>query len=429
MNNQRITRWVAIVGAIAVVAGGLWLGRRTLTVKAADSTTKAAAAARHSSPPRKVEVVKPARRTMSRSLNVPATIEAFETADLYARVSGYVGEVRVDIGDAVKEGDCLATIDVPEMADELRQAEAAHRAKEAGLAQMRSLIQTARAELGRFEAEKALKKITFDRKQELRKGNAIPQQELDQATGELEVAEAQVRFGHARVASAESDAKSAEAEVVMALAAIARLRTLMEYATLKSPFDGVVSRRLVDRGALVQPVTSSVTKPLFTVQRIDQFRIFIEVPEADIPHVRAGTVAKVKPYGMPDLSFEGTVARTASSLNPGTRTMRTEIDLANKEGALMHGMYAQVVLELDRHENALTVPATALLTEANQTFVFTVGDGRAQRLNIRTGLDDGIHVEVTEGLDDNALVILAGKGLISDGSPVEPVLRSKPNGS
>jgi RND family efflux transporter MFP subunit len=202
----------------------------------------------------------------------------------------------------------------------------------------------------------------------------------------------------------------------------------MEYATIRAPFDGVVSRRLVDRGAFVQSATASRTAPLFTVQRVDQFRIFIEVPETDVPHVRAGTIANVKPYGMPGLSFDGTVTRISSSLNPGTRTMRTEIDLSNKDGALMHGMYAQVVLELDRRENVLTVPATALLTEGNKTFVFTARDGRAARTAIQTGLDDGIQVEVREGLDDSALVILAGKGLMSEGSPIDPILKNRPPG-
>ncbi len=423
--NTRATRLIAIVGVLGVAIGGLWISRKAGRVTATDSTASAGATSvpAGSPAPKKVEVVRPERMTMSRSLDVPATIEAFETAELYAKASGYVGDVRVDIGDTVKFGDVLAVLEVPEMADELRGAEAVHRAKEAVLTQVRSRIQTAQAELRRFDAEMALKQITFDRKQELREGNAIPEQELDQARGELDVAAAQVEFGKTKVAGAEADAVAAAAEVAMAAASLARLRTLMEYATIRAPFDGVVSRRLVDRGALVQSATTSSTTPMFTVQRVDLFRIFIEVPEIDVPHVRAGTVAKVKPYGMPGLSFDGTVTRIASSLNPGTRTMRTEIDLLNEDGALMHGMYAQVVLELDRRDGVLTVPATALLTEGDRTFLFTVRDGRAALTGIQTGLDDGIRVEIKEGLDDQALVILAGKGLVSDGSAVEPVLK------
>jgi RND family efflux transporter MFP subunit len=425
MNIPNRIKWIAIAAAIAVAAGGLWLSGRTAGVKAEHRSTAANATsnAANALAPRKVEVIKPERMTMYRSLDVPATIEAFETADLYARASGYIREVRVDIGDKVRAGDVLAVIDVPEMADELRQAEAVLGAKEATLAQARSMVQTVRAEIDRYDAELSLKKITFDRKKELRAASAIPEQELDQARGEHQVAEAQTKLGNAKAAGAEADVKVAEANVATARAAVARLRTLMDYAMIKAPFDGVVSRRLVDRGELVQATTSNRSTPMFTVERTDLLRIFIDVPETDVPYIQAGVAARVTPYGMKGLSFEGKVARIASSLNPNTRTMRTEIDLPNQEGRLMHGMYAQVELKLDEQPDALTVPATALLTEGPQAYVFTVKDDRAVRTNIRTGLDDGIRVEVKQGLDDDALVVLAGKGLVADGSPVRPVLK------
>lgn len=417
-------RRIALFGVATVLAGGFWLGQRT--TKAGEDTTAGTAdeARPERALARKVEVVKPERGVMARSLDVPATIEAYEQADLYANTSGYVSEVRADIGDQVKQGDVLAIIDVPEMLDEIRHAEAVHQAKEAGLTQMRSRVETARAELQRYEADRVLKQLTHDRKVQLRTGNAIPEQELDQAKGELHVARAQVEVGKARVAGAEADVLAAEAEVAMAAAAAARLRTLMEYATIRAPFEGVVSRRLVDRGVLVQPANSDARSAMFTVQRIDLLRIFIEVPETDVPYIRIGSGAAVKPYGMPGMAFNGMVTRTASSLNPGTRTMRAEIDLANPDGVLLHGMYAQVVLELDRRENVVTIPATALLTEGEQVFVFTVQDDRATRTEIQTGLDDGIQVEVQHGLDDDALVILAGKGLVSDGTTVRPVLKN-----
>jgi len=411
MTMHRNKRLFAISAAIVIVAGGLWFGRKAPSAGTVE--------------PRSVEVIKPQRAAMFRSLNVPATIEAYETADLYTRASGYIREVRVDIGDTVKAGDILAVIDVPEMADELRQAEAVLGAKEAQLAQAHSMVQTVHAELDRYGAELSLKRITFDRKKELRTANAIPDQELDQAKGEFEVADAQVKLGNAKAVGAEADVKVAEAEVATSQAAVSRLRTLMEYAMIKAPFDGVVARRLVDRGALVQSATSSRTTPMFTVQRIDQLRIFIEVPETDVPHIRSGVAVQVTPYGMKGMTFEGKVARIASSLNPATRTMRAEIDVANQDGRLMHGMYAQVVVKLDEHTKALTIPATAILTEGAQAYVFTVKDNHAVRTNIQTGLDDGIRVEVNKGLDDDTVVILAGKGLVSDGSLVRPVFKDK----
>lgn len=421
--TKRISiRWLALSVAAIVTIGGFWISQNARTGREAQAGGHSISAAL-----RRVEVIMPERHTMARALEVPATIEPFEQADLYANTTGYVAEVRVDIGDRIRQGDVLAIIDVPEMADELRHAQAVHRVKESRLAQMRARVETVRAELQRFEAESTLKKITFERKQQLRSGNAIPEQELDQAKGELDVATAQVNVGKARVAGAEADVLAAEAEVSMAQAAVARLQTLMEYATIRAPFDGIVSRRLVDRGVLVQPGNTNAAAAMFTVQRIDLLRIYIDVPEVDVPHVPVGANARVMPYGMSDLSFNGSVTRIASSLNPGTRTMRCEIDLANSDVALMPGMYAIVSLELDRREHVLTIPAAALLTDANKTFVYTVREGRAARTYIRTGQDDGIRVEVTKGLDDGAQVIVAGKGLVSDGSAVQPVLKNQPS--
>lgn len=424
MKIRMNTRTLAVSAAILIVTGSLWFGRPGTRGGSAHGAGAAIAAeTKVDAVTRSVEVVKPKHMAMFRSLNVPATIEAYETADLYARVSGYVGDVRTDIGDKVKSGDVLCIIEVPEMADELRQAEAVLGAKEAKLLQARAMIETVHAERDRYSAEQTLKKITLERKKELRTANAIPDQELDQARGEFEVSEAQVKLGNARAAGVEADIRVAEAEVAMERAAVARLNTLMEYSTIRAPFDGVVSRRLVDRGALVQSANANQSSPMFTVQRTDQLRIFIEAPETDVPHIRVGISADVTPFGMKEKSFAGKVARIASSLNPATRTMRTEIDVPNSDGLLMHGMYAQVVLKLDERPSALTIPATAILTEGTQAFVFTVINDRAVRTNIQIGLDDGVRIEVVQGLSDESLVVLAGKGLVSDGAPVRPVAK------
>ena len=197
----------------------------------------------------------------------------------------------------------------------------------------------------------------------------------------------------------------------------------MEYARIVAPFDGVVTRRLVDRGALVQAATSNRTTPLFTVQRIDTVRVFIEVPESDLAFVQTGMTVGITPFGQKDRSIDRKVSRAASALNPATRTMRTQIDLPNPDGRLLHGMYVQVVLELDPHENALTIPATALLTEGKDQFVYTVKNEKAVRTSVKIGLDDGIRLEVTEGLNDDDRVVVTGKGLVTPGAPIRPVLK------
>ncbi len=433
---QKHARWIGLVGALAVATGGLWLGKRQVTASASEPpkspTTDGSSV---TSTPRSVEVTAPKRQDMSRLLDVPATMEAYEQADLYAKTSGYISEVRVDIGDRVKAGDVLAVIDVPEMVKELAEAQSLHavaaaavQKTESQIAQVKKMHDVTRSMLVRAHAEYTLKKTTLQRRKELFGGTAITQEQLDEAQNQHDIAQADVGIAEAKIAAAEADIVSAEASrtaaeanVAVAQARIEKTQTLMQYAQIVAPLDGIVSRRLVDRGALVQSAATSRSTPLFTVQRIDKLRIFIEVPESDIAFVRPGCSAKVKPYGVEGVELVGTIARSASSLKPDTRTMRTEIDLDNSDGRLMHGMYAQVVIELDERTSALTVPASSLLTEGKEAFVYTVVDDRAVRTPVRIGLDDGVRVQITDGLADDSVVVVTGKGLISDGSMLRPV--------
>lgn len=433
---RRHARGIATLGAIGVAMGGLWLGKRQVTAKASDSPKAPPAVATPAAgTPRSVEVTTPARQDMSRRLDVPATMEAYEQADLYAKASGYISEVRVDIGDAVKQGDVLAVIDVPEMLKELAEAQSLHAAAVAGvrtaeseIVQAQRMRDVAESMLVRAQADYTLKKTTLERRRALFGGTAITQEQLDEAQNEHDVAEADVGIAEAKIAAAEADVASAEASlaaakanVAVAQARIERIRTLMEYARIVAPFDGVVTRRLVDRGALVQSATTNRTTPLFTVQRIDRLRIFVEVPESDVAFVRPGCSAKVKPYGLDGVELVGTIARSASSLKTDTRSMRTEIDLDNPDGRLMHGMYAQVVIALDERTSVLTVPASSLLTEGKEAFVYTVVNDRAVRTPVRLGLDNGVRVQITDGLTDGSVIVVTGKGLISGGSVLRPV--------
>ncbi|MCZ6754210.1 MAG: biotin/lipoyl-binding protein, partial [Gemmatimonadetes bacterium] len=223
-------------------------------VRAADTPTTAGAK------PVRVEVAKPDRRPLTRVLRMPGSLLPGEMADLYAKTSGYVADVAVDIGDQVKKGDALITIDVPEMMDELRQAEAvlaARRAKVQALraksTQAESMVAIARAEVERYVAEHDLWKVTLDRKRQLKEANAIPEQDFDEARSRFAVVEAQSRIAEARVASAIAEKQSVEADVAVARseaaveeARLARLRTLMEYTTIRAPFDGVITQRGVD---------------------------------------------------------------------------------------------------------------------------------------------------------------------------------------
>src|SRR5439155_17807445 len=175
-------------------------------------------------------------------------------------------------------------------------------------------------------------------------------------------------------------------QIDLAAATVEKTKTLLAYSQIVAPFDGVVARRLVNRGDLVQAPTATRTTPLFTVQRIDTIRVFCDVPENDVPRLHVGDPAIVKPFGFDGKPFIGKVTRFSLRLDPETRNMRTEIDLSNPEERLYPGMYAEVALEMNRHPDALTVPAPAVGSDGDGSFVYTITDNRVTRLAIKSGL-------------------------------------------
>ncbi len=355
-----------------------------------------------------VQVERPARGDLSRQVALPGSIEAFEQATLYAKAAGYLKWIKVDIGDRVRQGEVLAEIDVPEMGKEYDAAEAEVQRAKASLA-------NAQADLVRAKAEVELKKITYERLKSIRdqEPDVLPQQDVDEAQAQFDVARAMVSV-------AESKIKVAESEVARAEAARARLATLMEYAKIRAPFTGVVTKRFVDPGALIQHALSQTNvSPIVTVARVDTLRVFIDVAEPEVPFIKKGNAVTLTVDALPGKKFEGTCTRFATALDPKTRTMRTEIDIPNRDGLLRPGMYGRVNLTLEQRENVLTVPAGALLIEGGKTYVYTVADGRAKRVEVKTGLDDGIRAEIISGLNGNEPVIVTGKTAVSDGASVK----------
>src|ERR1700730_9821722 len=305
----------------------------------------------------RVEVVHPRRRTVAQRLQTNATLAAFEEADLFAKVSGYLSDVRVDIGDHVKAGQVLAVIDVPEMNQELAEHADADIAK---------------ADLGVAEANR------------------------DLAANQVDVAAATVE----------------------------KIKTLLAYTQIVAPFDGVVARRQVNRGDLVQAAAATRTTPsagsLFTVQRIDTIRVFCDVPENDVPHLHVGDPAIVKPSGFNGKAFIGRVTRVTLRLDPETRHKPTEIDLPNPEERLYPGTYAEVSLEMNRHADALTVPTAAVGSDGDGNFVYTITDNRITSLAVKTGLTDDSRIEVTAGLSEETPVVASTNGAPLPRTAVQP---------
>src|ERR1700682_2023180 len=321
------------------------------------------------SPPR-VEVVRPRRVTVAQRVQTNATLEAFEEADLFAKVSGYLSDVRVDIGDHVKAGQVLAVIHVPEMKQELAEARAQLESK-------KSSLESARRQLDHNKADLALQNALAKDREQLGQGRGfISDRTLDQVHANADIAKADLG-----VAEGNRDL-AANQQVDVAAATVEKIKTLLAYTQIVAPFDGVVARRQVNRGDLVQAATATRTTPsagsLFTVQRIDTIRVFCDVPENDVPHLHVGDPAIVKPAGFDGKPFIGKVTRFSLRLDPETRNMRTEIDLPNPKEQLYPGTYAQVSLEMNRRPDALTLPTAAVGSDGDGNFVYSI---TANRIN------------------------------------------------
>jgi RND family efflux transporter MFP subunit len=395
---------VLAVMAVGLAAGGLATQRYVV------ASLPPSRAAETDSRPR-VELVHMRRLTVAHRLQTNATLEAYEETDLFAKVSGYVSDVRVDIGDHVRAGQVLAVIDIPEMYKELAEAEAQ-------LESRRSSLESARRQLDHHKADLALQSALAKDREQLGQGRGfISDRTLDQVHANEEIAKADLGV-------AEANRDFAANQIDVAAATVEKIKTLLAYTKIVAPFDGVVARRQVNRGDLVQAATVTRTKPsagsLFTVQRIDTIRVFCDIPENDVPQLQVGDPAIVKPSGLDGKPFIGSVTRFSFRLDPETRNMRTEIDLPNPKEQLYPGTYAEVSLEMNRRPDALTLPAASIGSDSAGSFVYTVSDNRITRVAIKSGVADNGNIEVAEGLSENALVVANIKSAPSPGTLVQP---------
>jgi RND family efflux transporter MFP subunit len=403
--SRTYVKVAVVVLAVGVGAGGVVAERHLAASPASVSSTKV------ETPPR-IEVVRPRRLAVAQHIQTNATLAAFEEADLFAKVGGYLSDVRVDIGDHVKAGQVLAVIDIPEMRQELAEAKAELESK-------KSSLESARRQLDRYKANITLQNALLRRREELgAAGHFISDRTLDEVRAAADIAKVDLSVAEANLVLSAN-------QVDVAAANVEKIKTLIAYQKIRAPFDGVVARRMVNRGDLVQVATTATrTTPsagsLFTVQRIDTIRVFFDVPEDDVPHVRIGDPAIVKPSGFDGEAFTGRVTRFSERLDPETRNMRTEIDLSNPEERLYPGTYAEVSLEMNRRPDALTVPTAAIGSDGDGNFVYAITDNQTTRLAVKTGLTDNGRIEVTAGLSEDTPVVATVKGMPPPGTAVQP---------
>jgi RND family efflux transporter MFP subunit len=430
--NRR--NWKPFAAALGVVGAGTALLVPMVGAKSSAPSQTAAGSA--SKPPPgeavRVETAKPEQRPLTQVLKIPASLEPGEMADLFAKTSGYILKVHVDIGSRAQKDDVLLEIDVPEMHDELRQAEAVRAARKAQVlalqakaAQADSLIATARAELNRAEAELALGRITVQRKKQLFEEKAIPQQELDEAESRLAVVEAEVQNGQAKVQAAIAQKAAVEAEVDVAKshvgveeANVARLETLMAYATIRAPFDGVITERHVDPGAFVRSAVQGAATPLLKIVRLDYLRLVMHVPESDAPHVGVGTPIEAECKALGTDPLRATVTRTAMALREETRTMRIEADINIHDRRLVPGLYARASVLLASEAQAMMIPSKAVRVRGANVTVLVVDGAVVRAKPITLGYDDGVWAEVKSGLTGQERIIVSAAGSIAPGAAV-----------
>ena len=361
--------------------------------------------------PRTVAVAKAGRADLSSGLVLTAEFEPFEEVDVMAKVSGYIREIKVDIGDRVREGQLLATLEIPEMQDDLARASAAIEEADADLA-------TARDEVQRARSAHDLAHLFYSRILDVSRSEPglVPQQEVDEGHSRDLVAEAQVSAAESHVAACQQRIRVAQAEQ-------ARLKTLYQYGTITAPFAGVITRRYANTGSLIQAGTASQTQamPVVRLSRNGLLRLALPVPESAVPLVHLGEPVEVKVEAL-HRSFPGQVARFADKVDPSTRTMKTEVDVPNASLTLVPGMYAEVDLVTAQHRHVLTVPVEALDSNAGASRIFVVTpSGAVDIVPVQTGLENAQRVEIRAGrIGDGDAVIVGSRAGLKEGDRVQP---------
>ena len=349
------------------------------------------------------------RGTIANTLSIAGEFLPFQEVELHAKVAGYIKKINVDIGDRVHQGEVLAVLEVPELAAQVRGADA-------GVRHSQDEIVRAQNEVARAEADhEALHAAAIRLKQasQARPG-LVAAQELDDALAKDRAAEAQVE-------AAKSALSAARQQLEVAKATHLQVSAMSDYSRIVAPFDGVVTWRFADTGALVQAGTSTNSaQPVVKIAEVDVLRLRIPVPESLAASVHDGQPAEISVQATGE-HFTGKVSRLTGALDPSTRTEQVEIDVPNQKLHLAPGMFADVGLQVERHDSALLVPVQAVNRVGDQTSALVVGsDHRVQVRPIRTGLEDPNSIEVVSGLKEGDQVIVANLGSYQNGQTVDP---------
>lgn len=321
----------------------------------------------------KVEVVKPKQRSFTAEVLITGTALPNQIVTLYAMESGMLMQMRKDIGDKVKQGEILAVLENPELQQQQLKWQAEANSKKGNYERLNSV----------YEKTPALTNIQM--------------------------------------------VENAEAEYLSAKANLDAVNNRIGFLTIKAPFSGIITKRFVDKGALIQSgLSQSNPQSLFELQEINPIRLTIPVPESDAVGIQKGMEVEVTLPELSGKSFMAKVSRTSNVLDPMSKTMQVEIDLENPDGKILSGMYAKVLLQINSRENILSLPMIAKVSHKNENYVLAVVDGKVKRLPVKIGLSNQDYFEVfNEEITAETQVIVQGKSLVKPEQIVEPILKQE----
>lgn len=349
------------------------------------------------------------RGTIANTLSIAGEFLPYQQVELHAKVAGYIRKINVDIGDRVRTGQVLAVLEVPELAAQVQGAGAVVRHSQDEI--VRAQNEVARDEAAHAALHAAAKRLT---QAAAARPGLIAEQELDDA-------EAKDRASEAQVEAAKSALSAARQQLDVSRATHSQVSAMSDYSRIVAPFDGVITWRYADTGALVQAGTSTNSaQPVVKIAQVNILRLRIPVPESLAASVHNGSTADISVQATGE-HFTGKVSRSTDALDRSTRTEQVEIDVPNQDSHLAPGMYADVVLQVEKHNDALLVPIQAVTNSDNRKSVLVVGtDNRVAVREVRTGLEDANSAEIVSGLNEGERVIVANLGSYQSGEIVDP---------
>jgi RND family efflux transporter MFP subunit len=398
---------VFLLLAVLIAAGIVFWGinARIQTAAAVKETTRELAIPA-------VSVIHPKPGAVKDEVVLPGNIQAFTDSPIYARSSGYLKQWNVDIGGHVKAGQVLATIEAPELDQQVRQAQATIQQAQASLDQ-------AIANQQQGKANEEIARVTAERWKNLVAKGAVSRQENDQYQAQYQAQVANLNALEQAIAAARSNITVSEAN-------LGRLQEMQNYETVKAPFEGIITARNIDVGALINAGNGGAAQELFHMASTAKLRVYVSVPQADSRAAVPGLKSYLTLSEFPGRRFPGELVRTAGAIDPATRTLLTEVDVDNASGELRPGAYAEVHLMIPEGSRSLILPVSVLIFRSEGLRVGVVRDGnKAELVPVILGKDYGNEVEVVSGIAENDAVIANPSDSLSSGATVQVVNSSE----